>query len=42
MLATPVPDAVRNRTAVPRDLLGAVVAFFPAAERKLTARGARF
>jgi hypothetical protein len=35
---------VRNayRTAVPRDLLGAIQAFSPDAERKLRARGARF
>jgi hypothetical protein len=30
------------RTATPRDLLAALVRFFPAAERKLTAFGARF
>ena len=35
---------VRNayRTATPRDLLAALAAFFPAAETKLTAYGARF
>jgi hypothetical protein len=35
---------VRNayRTAVPRDLLAALAGFFPDAEEKLRARGARF
>jgi hypothetical protein len=35
---------VRNayRTTTPRDLLDALVPFFPDAERKLTAWGARF
>jgi hypothetical protein len=35
---------VRNayRTAVPRDLLAALLPFFPRAEQKLRARGARF